>query len=227
MQPLVAVEFVAAQIQAKLPWYTRMQETAWAIISEGFSEKVITPDVTTTEDVEWWMRDKIQALNYTTWFQPTVTIVKPGSPWGEAAAAHTLADSDVAADTDRPITYGDCLHVDFGVTAMGMNTDTQHLAYVLPPGETSHDAVPKGFREGLRKGNRLQDITRSHMKAGKKGNEVLRAIRAQMEQEGIQGRIYSHPIGDWGHSAGGVIGMFFSFFFLFCTINFAAFMRTR
>ncbi|TQS31529.1 hypothetical protein Golomagni_08187, partial [Golovinomyces magnicellulatus] len=161
----------------------------------------VTPDVTTTADVEWWMREKIQSLNYTTWFQPTVTIVKPGSPWG---VKETDEDDD---DPDRPITYGDCLHVDFGVTAMGMNTDTQHLAYVLPPGETSHDAVPQGFKDGLRKGNRLQDITRTHMKAGKKGNDVLREVRAQMKEEGIEGRVYSHPIGDWGHSAGGVIGM--------------------
>ncbi|PMB66342.1 hypothetical protein BM221_007329 [Beauveria bassiana] len=103
-----------------------------------------------------------------------------------------------------------CCTFDFGVSALGMNTDTQHLAYVLYPGQTSHDDdddVPQGFRDGLLKGNRLQDMTREHMRPGRTGNEILAAIRRQMKHEGIEGKIYCHPIGDWGHSAGTLIGM--------------------
>lgn len=195
VHPMLAVEYIGTQIDARLPWYKKMQETAWAIISEGFSERVITPGKTTTKDVEWWMRDQIQALNYTTWFQPDVSIVTSDSPWPQEATK-----------LERAITYGDYLHVDFGVTALGMNTDTQHLAYVLPPGETSHDAVPQGFRDGLKKGNRLQDIVRENMKPGSTGNVILKAIRDQMKKENIEGKIYCHAIGDWGHSAGTVIG---------------------
>ncbi|KAM3539336.1 hypothetical protein ARSEF1564_007756 [Beauveria bassiana] len=93
-----------------------------------------------------------------------------------------------------------CCTFDFGVSALGMNTDTQHLAYVLYPGQTSHDDdddVPQGFRDGLLKGNRLQDMTREHMRPGRTGNEILAAIRRQMKHEGIEGKIYCHPIGDW------------------------------
>lgn len=190
VRPMLAVEYIGTQIAARLPWYRRMQETAWAMIAEAFSESVITPGRTTTADVEWWLRDKIQALNYTTWFHPDVTIMEEGFPWASA---------------DRPIAYGDYLHVDFGVTALGMNTDTQHLGYVLYPGETEED-IPKGLKEGLEKGNRLQDIVRVHMKPGMTGNEILKTGRAQMEDEGIEGAIYCHPIGDWGHSAGTIIG---------------------
>ena len=103
------------------------------------------------------------------------------------------------------IQYGDLLHVDFGVTAMGMNTDTQHLAYVLYPGETEKD-IPNGFIEGLKKVNRLQDIVKSNMKIGITGNEILELSLGQMKNEGIDGSIYCHPIGDWGHSAGTLIG---------------------
>ena len=194
VSPMLAVEYIGTQIPARLAWYRRMQETAWAIISEAFSEKVIVPGETTPADVEWFMRDKIQAFNYTTWFHPDVSIVD------EAFGA-----LGTKIQTQRPITYGDFLHVDFGVTAMGMNTDTQHLGYVLHPGETEAD-VPQGLRDGLKKGNRLQDMTRAHMKPGMTGDEILAAIRAQMEDEGIEGKIYCHPIGDWGHSAGTVIG---------------------
>lgn len=210
--PMLAVEYIGTQIDARLPWYRRMQETAWAIIAEGFSERVITPGTTTTADVEWWMREQIQSLNYTTWFQPSVTIIKPDTPWG---AATPDDDDDAAEDAKKSddeqqqqtIQYGDLLHVDFGVTALGMNTDTQHLAYVLYPGQTSHEDVPQGFRDGLRKGNRLQDMTRKHMRPGHTGNTILTAIRREMKDEGLEGKIYCHAIGDWGHSAGTVIGM--------------------
>lgn len=82
---------------------------------------------------------------------------------------------------------------------MGLNTDTQHLAYVLYPGETE---VPKSLRDGLKKANRLQDISKENMKIGKTGNEILKVSLATMREENFEGKIYSHAIGDWGHSAG-------------------------
>ena len=48
-EPMIAVEYVGTMIKERLPWYRKLQETAWAIISEGFSEKVITPGETSTE----------------------------------------------------------------------------------------------------------------------------------------------------------------------------------
>ena len=108
---------------------------------------------------------------------------------------------------DQVIQYGDLLHVDFGLTALGLNTDTQHLAYVLRPGETEAD-VPPSYLEGLRKANFLQDIVRSQTKIGLTGNEILHDAREEMKKSNISGRIYSHPIGDWGHAAGTLIGMY-------------------
>lgn len=203
---MLPVEYIGTQITARLPWYKKLQETAWAIIDEAFSEKVITPGTTTTEDVEWWMRDKIQALNYTTWFQPSVSIIDEAFPWLQEEEESTPG-MPVRRQDQRAITFGDYLHVDFGVTALGMNTDTQHLGYVLPPGQTHNSDVPQGIREGLAKGNRLQDIVREQMIPGKTGNEILTAVKEQMKSEGIEGKIYCHAIGDWGHSAGAVIGM--------------------
>lgn len=194
VKPMLGVEFIGTQMDARLGWYRKLQETAWATIQEAFSEKVIVPDATTTQDVQWWMREKLQAMNYTTWFQPSVSILNrvgengPGDPAG-----------------DDTITYGDLLHVDFGVSAMGMNTDTQHLGYVLRPGQTEDD-VPGDIYQGLRKGNRLQDIVRENMVPGMTGNAILEAARKQMHDEGIEGKIYSHPVGDWGHSAGTLLG---------------------
>ncbi|KAB5578131.1 putative lipo protein [Coniochaeta sp. 2T2.1] len=196
--PMLSIELIGTQVESKGLWYWKLMSTSWAMISEAFSERVVKPGVTTTIDVEWWLREKLQQMNYTTWFQPSVTIVDGDTRW-------FAADVDMTAKPRETIKYGDMLHVDFGVTAMGMNTDTQHLAYVLYPGETEDD-VPKSLIEGLKKGNRVQDIVRENLKPGLTGNEVLKKSREQMGSEGIEGRIYSHPVGDWGHSAGTPIG---------------------
>lgn len=88
---------------------------------------------------------------------------------------------------------------------MGMNTDTQHMAYVLRTSQGEQD-VPEGLKEGLKKANRMQAINLEKMKARKTGNEVLKECLEQMKAEGIEGQVYSHPIGEWGHSAGAVMG---------------------
>ncbi|KAK8109422.1 hypothetical protein PG999_007559 [Apiospora kogelbergensis] len=209
LEPMVAVEVVATMVPGRLPWYRKMMETAWAIIEEGFSGAVIAPGETTAWDVEWWMRDKIQALNYTTWFQPSVYILgKTDLP--AAAAATTARGARRAMDDprapDHRISYGDIIHTDFGVTAMGLNTDTQHLGYVLYPGQTAAD-VPRSVVEGLKKANRLQDIVVANMEVGRTGDEILKKSLDQAHSEGIEGKIYCHATGEWGHSAGTVIGM--------------------
>jgi len=128
---------------------------------------------------------------------PDVSILNAEDPSGD----HPMT-------TDREvIQYGDLLHCDFGVTALGLNTDTQHMAYVLYPGE-SEDDIPKGYIGGLKQVNRLQDIVKSNMKLGTTGNDILKTSLNQMRNEGFDGKIYCHPIGDWGHSAGTLIGIY-------------------
>ncbi|KAH9897128.1 hypothetical protein F4778DRAFT_772011 [Xylariomycetidae sp. FL2044] len=213
LRPMLAVEVVATMVPGRLAWYRRMMETAWAIIEEAFSERVIEAGVSTSWDVAWWMREKIQALNYTTWFQPSVFILTEddlpasvSSPFSSSSSSSSLFVRDDPGAPERPIACGDLIHTDFGVTALGLNTDTQHLGYVLCGGQTADD-VPRGMLEGLKKVNRLQDIVRSNMKIGLTGNEILKAARKQMGEEGIEGKIYCHPTGEWGHSAGTVLGM--------------------
>lgn len=209
LEPMLAVELVATMVDDRLGWYRKMMETAWAIIEEGFSSKVITPGVTTAQDVEWWMREKIQALNYTTWFQPSVSIMTENDCSMCSSDTKGEGHMRLLEEPGAPahlIRFGDIIHCDFGVTALGLNTDTQHLGYVLSP-EESEAGIPPSILEGLRKANRLQDMTRENMKIGLTGNEILGNIRAQMAKEGIEGKIYCHATGEFGHSAGTVIGM--------------------
>ena len=46
--PMVAVEYIATMPASRAAWYRKLQSTAWAMITEAFSEAVITPGVTTT-----------------------------------------------------------------------------------------------------------------------------------------------------------------------------------
>lgn len=186
--PRLAVEFIAHRLPEMMPVYREREETVHAIISQAFSSAVITPGVTTTQDVQWWLREKVQELGMTVWFHPSVDVQRGG---------------DIPGDGPTVIQPGDLLWTDFGTVAMNLHTDTQHLGYVLRPGETE---APEGLRQCIAASNRLQDIVLEEMEVGRTGNEILAMARERMDSEGINGTIYNHPIGDHGHGAGPLIG---------------------
>jgi Xaa-Pro aminopeptidase len=187
--PELAVDYIAVRVPEMMPRYRQMMETVHAIISEAFSNAVITPGVTTTEDVVWWLRQKVVDLGFGTWFQPSVAVQRPG---------------EVPSSGPVVIQRGDLIWTDFGVVGMRLSTDTQHNGYVLREGETD---VPAGLKACLAASNRMQDIQMEEMKPGRTGNEALHAALARMKEEGITGTLYSHPIGDHGHGAGPLIGL--------------------
>jgi Xaa-Pro aminopeptidase len=190
----LALEYLEVRLPEMLPIYRRMMETVHWLIGRAFSNEVITPGKTTNQDVVWWLRQQVNNLGLGTWFQPSVRVQK-----SSRTGVNLLAE-DAPVVIDR----GDVLHVDFGVTAMRLNTDTQHMGYVLREGETD---VPAGIKRALANANRLQDLLLERMKPGGSGNEVLAATLAAMKAEGIKGSVYTHPIGDHGHGAGPLIGL--------------------
>ena len=185
------LELIASRLPEEEAFYARLQQLVWALSQEMFSERVITPGKTRTSDLVWWWRQRVNDLGLGTWFQPSVDVQR------HAATAAQLGEDPV-------IERGDVLHSDVGITAMRLNTDTQHLAYVLLPGETD---APEGLRRALASTNALQDIAMSELRPGRTGNEVLAASRARMKDKGIDGTVYSHPIGLHGHGAGPIIGL--------------------
>lgn len=186
----LALDYISERIPEMMPTYVTMQRTVHGIIGTAFSSAVITPGTTRTEDVVWWLRQRVNDLGLGTWFQPSVTVQRRGIEMGDSA--------------NPVIVRGDVLHTDFGISALGLNTDTQHMGYVLLAGETD---APAGIRAALGRSNRLQDILVDEMRPGRTGNEALRATLARMRSEGLNGTVYTHPIGDHGHGAGPVIGL--------------------
>jgi len=187
--PQLATDYISVRVPEMMPRYRKIEETVHALISEAFSNAVITPDETTTEDVVWWLRQKVNDLGYGQWFQPSVSVQR--------------ADGEHEGP-DAVIRRGDLLWTDFGVVGERLKTDTQHLGYVLKDGETD---VPAGLKACLAASNRMQDLTLEEMTPGRTGNEALTAVLARMKEEGITGSLYSHPIGDHGHGAGPLIGL--------------------
>jgi Xaa-Pro aminopeptidase len=187
---MLAVSWLEVKIPEELEAYRHAMQVAHLVIREAFSNMVITPGKTTNEDVVWWMRQRVAELGLGSWFQPSINISRRGGmqpPRGPVV-----------------IQPGDMLHTDFGIVYMGFSTDTQHNAYVLRAGESD---APAGLKEGLKRANRLQDLTMQFARLERTGNQALADALAQAKQEGLAPSIYCHAIGYHGHAAGPPIGM--------------------
>lgn len=194
----LAVGWLETRSQQEIIIYQQICRIAHEILAAGLTSEVIQPGITTTNDVAWWYRDRIRELKLTTWFHPSVSIQRESSPALDAKA------SILARHDDNVILPGDLLHVDFGITYLRLNTDTQQHAYVLKPGEQE---APEELNTAMKNGNRLQDILTNEFVTGRSGNEILANALAKAKDEGIKPSIYTHPIGFHGHAAGPTIGM--------------------
>jgi len=187
-----AEELPVAVLERRMPEemavYDQVVGIAHEIIREAFSTKVITPEVTTLDDLDWWFNQRVVDLGLERWFFNDTTLVRTNS----------------AGPKDRVIRRGDMVHCDIGLRYLGLATDTQELAYILREGETE---PPAGLVEGLRKGNRMQDILMGEFRVGRSGNEVQAAALEKGRAEGLKPRVYSHPIGLHGHAAGAFVGL--------------------
>jgi hypothetical protein len=191
----LAVRWIETRTVLEMTLFSQLVEITHNIIAEAFSSAVITPGRTTTEELVWWLREKVQKLGLKTWFHPTVDIQRSGK-------------SDLYAfdgESKYDIIYpGDLLHCDFGISYLTLNTDCQELAYVLKPEETK---APLFLENALVEGNAVQDYLTQNFIAGKTGNEILKNALSDSKAAGLIPQIYTHPLGLFGHSAGTTIGM--------------------
>lgn len=194
----LAVRWIETRSPKEMQLYKELVSITKEIIEEAFSPKVIVPGKTTTDDVVWWMRQKVTDMGLETWFHPTVDIQRKE----EGLKDHIEAFS--AGYGDKIILPGDLLHCDFGISYLRLNTDCQQHAYVLKEGETT---APLFLQKALEKGNRLQDILIQNFRTGRTGNEILKLALEEAKAEGLRPSIYTHPLGLYGHSAGPTIGM--------------------
>ena len=191
----LGIQWIETRTKLEKEIYKDLVSITQNIINEAFSNKVIEPGKTTTDDVVWWMREKVLELKLKTWFHPTVDVQR-----NEQSDLYAF-DGKSKYDIIQP---GDLVHCDFGISYLTLNTDCQQIAYVLKSDEKE---APEFLTKALKETNKLQDILTSEFELDKSGNEILLNSLKIAKQNGLDPQIYTHPLGTFGHSAGTTIGM--------------------
>jgi Xaa-Pro aminopeptidase len=194
----LAIAWIETRTEKEMELYATLVQITHDIIDEAFSTKVITAGTTTTDDIVWWMRQKVTDMGLDTWFHPTIDIQRSD----EVLKSHIY--SFTKGQKDKLIFPGDLLHCDFGITYLGLNTDCQQHAYVALGSENE---VPGFLNDAFTKGNELQDIFTANFKEGETGNTILLKSLSEAKEVGLRPAIYTHPLGVYGHSAGTTFGM--------------------
>jgi len=189
----LVTHWLATLTSTQITAFETVGALAHEILAHCLSREVITPDVTSTEDLEWHYWQTAVDLGLDLSFRPFFRTLR-----SDEAKARLGAD-------DRIIRPGDLVHSDVGIRYLGLCSDHQQVAYVLRDGERD---APAGWRRLLDEAHRLQDVFRAEFVAGLSGNELLARILARAEAEGIAGaRVYSHSLGHCLHEPGPLIGL--------------------
>ena len=191
----LVVRWLETRTASELAVYPQIVAIARGVIAEAFSTRVITPGVTTTQDVAWYIRARFESLGLPIWFFPDVNRQRQG--------INCTADMPFCGGSGV-IEPGDVLHTDVGICYLKLCTDTQEMGYVPRLGEAG---VPAGLEAAMRTGNRWQDLLTSQFAKGRSGNEVLARTLDAARKAGIQSSVYTHPLGMFGHAPGPTIGM--------------------
>lgn len=191
----LVIRWIETRSDFEMQAYGHVVGLARSVISEAFSSKVITPGVTTTDDVAWYIRQRFEDLNLAPWFNPYVNVQRPGL---------ACAADQPFCGIEGTIQRGDVIHTDVGICYLKLCTDTQEMGYIAKIGERD---VPDGLKAAMATGNVWQDHLTSSYELGRTGNQVLAATRDKCDAEEMICATYTHPLGFFGHAPGPTIGM--------------------
>lgn len=204
----LASDFRSRRVASEVAAFAHAGEMSREIAERAFSNEVITPGVTTLEDVAWWMREQQFENNLGTSFGlPSVYITGP--------------DGFVALSNDHVIQRGDFLAIDWGVGYLNFFTDIKRHAYVLKDGETH---LPDSMQRAFDNGRAVRDILKAHIKAGRTAGETYELLNDHINAAGftvmetfnqptddpaiIDVIIGCHSVGNLGHGIGPSIAWF-------------------
>ena len=200
-------DFRSRRVASEIAIYGEAGELSYTIAERALSNEIITPGVTTLEDVAWWMKEQQFKHNL-------------GSSFGMPSVYITGPDGVEATSSDRIIQRGDVLMIDWGVGLMNMYTDMKRMAYVLKEGEIG---VPPGIQNAFEQGVKVRDIIKKTIKPDVTAQKAEDAVYAALTKAGfhkMQGFnkntdseqtdviIGCHSVGNWGHGIGPSIAFF-------------------
>jgi Xaa-Pro dipeptidase len=190
-------DYLDTRIPEEFEHYERLVRVTESLARRALSNEVITPGRTTVGDVRSWLFSRSGELDLRPWFQPDLRIQRKGAS-DEKTGRGFLQVAREAVVIER----GDVIHLDFGLTYMGLNSDWQKMLYVLREGESE---APAGLRLALAHTNALQDALARLSRPEKSVAGVADETMAEMAARGITAMIYAHPLGNQGHALGASI----------------------
>jgi Xaa-Pro aminopeptidase len=193
-EPLIE-EYLDTRLPEEFSHYTTLVAVTARLARLAFSPEVIAPGKTTVGDIRRFLYDRAGALGLGMWFQPDVRVQRQGM-----APSQNFGHLIATAKDDTVIQRGDLLHLDFGLSYMGLSSDWQRMAYVLREGEQD---APAGLKQALAHTQALQDALMLRASRPERTvAEVYDTTLAEMDGRGIKARLYSHPLGNHGHGMG-------------------------
>jgi hypothetical protein len=186
-------DYLDTRLPEENPYYETSVHLTEILARRALSGEVINPGSTTVGEVRRFLYDALWAAGVRTWFQPDLRVQRKGRP-------NPTSRGFLAVEPEATVIEpGDLLHVDFGISYMGWDTDWQRMAYVLRPGEKD---APAGLKLALAHTATLQDTLMLAARPGRDSGELYTATMAAMKEKGIEAMIYCHPLGTQGHGLG-------------------------
>jgi Xaa-Pro aminopeptidase len=200
-------DFRSTRTASEIAAFAEAGEISREIAERAFSNEVVTPGVTTLEDVAWWMSDEQLRRGLESSFDmPSVYVTGP--------------EGIVATSTDRVIQRGDLLMIDWGVGFLDFYTDMKRVAYVLREGETE---PPPGVRHAFERAVQVRDVMKTAIRPAATARDALDATWRAIEAAGFNRVEFNQPsadpsvtdvvigphsVGNWGHGIGPSLAFF-------------------
>jgi len=197
-------DFRSRRVASEIAIFARAAEMTRQILETALSNEVITPGVTTLEDVAWWIKEEHMAMGLgNTTRLPAVFVRYP--------------DGYEIGSNNHVIEKGEMIGIDFGVTYMNFGTDMKRIAYVLKEDEIE---LPPEISEAFGHAMKVREIFRQNIKPGRTGVETLELLYDKVEKAGyipmeiedkqvdpdrIEVNIGMHSTGNAGHCVGPAI----------------------
>ncbi len=199
-------DFRSRRVASELAAFAEAGEFSYQIAERAFSNEVITPGITTLEDVAWWMMDQLFKNNL-------------GSSFGMPSVYITGPDGVEALSTNRIIQRGDILMLDWGVELMNLYTDMKRIAYVLKDGEIT---VPASIQNAFDQGIKARKLVVANIRPGITAQQAEDQIYQALDAAGFNKIDFNkpssddvtdviigcHSVGNWGHGIGPSIAFF-------------------
>jgi len=182
----VITDFRDRRVIREIVEHGQLGEMTRQLIERALSNEVITPGVTTKEDVAWWVKEQVLARgiepSYSEFYLPSLLYSESKEFEGyPGPSKHTFQ-------------RGDLFQFDWGFKFMNLGTDMKRTAYILKEGET---AVPAGVQRAWDQGLKARQVLRENIKVGRTAEETLKIVGDAFEEAGFVFAQLIHDAGDW------------------------------